>query len=94
MNKADLVNAIAEGADLSKAQADLVLDTVLNNVRDALTQGEVVQLGDLGRLTVTDRPARAGRNPQTGESITIAASRAIHFKPGAPLKRALNPAQE
>jgi DNA-binding protein HU-beta len=90
VKKPDLVSAMAESADITKAQADLALSIILQNVRDALTKGEVVQLGDLGRLVVTDRPARAGRNPQTGESITIAASRAIHFKPSAPLKRAVN----
>ena len=85
MNKSDLVNAIAAGAELSKADAKKALDATLNAIADALKEGDKVALLGFGTFAVTERPARTGINPATKEKIEIAAKKVIKFKAGAEL---------
>lgn len=85
MNKSDLVNAIAAGAELSKADAKKALDATLNAIADALKEGDKVALLGFGTFAVTERPARTGINPATKEKIEIAAKKVIKFKVGAEL---------
>lgn len=85
MNKTELVNAIAAGAELSKADAKKALDATLNAIADALKEGDKVALLGFGTFAVTERPARIGINPATKEKIEIAAKKVIKFKAGAEL---------
>ncbi len=90
MNKSDLVDAVADSAGLSKADAARALDAVVDTVTDALKAGDSVSLVGFGTFTVRDRAARTGRNPRTGETIQIAASKNPAFKAGKALKDAVN----
>ena len=90
MNKNDLVQAVADEANLSKADAARAVDAVLNSVGKALKQGDTVALVGFGTFQVKERAARTGRNPRTGEEITIAASKNPVFKAGKALKDAVN----
>ena len=90
MNKAELVDAIADSADLSKAAASRALDAVINSITDTLKSGDQVSLVGFGTFTVKDRAARTGRNPQTGEPIEIKAAKVPGFKAGKALKDAVN----
>lgn len=90
MNKAELIDKVAEGADISKAAATRALDTVLNSITGALQAGDVVTLVGFGTFQVKDRAARTGRNPRTGEAIQIKASKNPSFKAGKALKDAVN----
>ena len=90
MNKGDLITKIAESADLSKAQATEVLNTVLSSIGDALRDGDKVTLIGFGTFSVSHRDARTGRNPQTGKSIKIAAKNVVKFKPGKELSETVN----
>jgi len=92
MNKTELRDAVAEATDLSAAQADKVLNAVLDSITSALSSGDKVTLPGFGTFETRDRAARQGRNPQTGETIDIAASTAPAFKPGAQLKQAVSKA--
>jgi DNA-binding protein HU-beta len=90
MNKAELIEAVAEAADLNKAAATRAVDAMLTGIADALKKGEQVALVGFGTFEVRERAARAGRNPQTGETINIKASKAPAFKAGKALKDAVN----
>ncbi len=90
MNKAELVAAIAEKTELSKKDSEKALKAFVDVVTEELTKGEKVQLVGFGTFEVTERPARTGRNPQTKEAITIAASKAPKFKAGKALKDVIN----
>lgn len=90
MNKSQLVDKIADGADLSKAAAARALDAFIDAVGDALKQGDQVSLVGFGTFTVRERASRTGRNPQTGESLEIAAAKLPAFKAGKALKEAVN----
>ena len=90
MNKTELVAAIAEQAGIKKADADKALAAFVDVVKDELKKGEKVQLVGFGTFEVAERAAREGRNPQTKETITIAASKAPKFKAGKALKDAVN----
>ena len=90
MNKSDLVDAIAESAGLSKADGGRALDAFVNTVTSALQSGDSVSLVGFGTFAVRDRAARTGRNPRTGETIQIAASKNPAFKAGKALKDAVN----
>lgn len=90
MNKAELIEAVAEKADLSKADATRAVDALLGAVTEALKNGDQVSLVGFGTFEVRERAARNGRNPKTGETIRIAASRAPAFKAGKALKDAVN----
>ena len=90
MNKGDLINKIAEGANISKAQATEALNATLEGISDALKSGEKATLIGFGTFSVSHRPARTGRNPQTGASINIAAKNVVKFKPGSELSDSVN----
>jgi len=90
MNKAELTEAMAEAADISKAAAARALDGMVEAITEALKNGDQVSLIGFGTFSVRDRAARTGRNPQTGAAIQIAASRNPAFKPGKALKDAVN----
>lgn len=89
MNKTDLVNAVAEQAELTKKDATKAVDAVFASLTNALAEGGKVQLIGFGNFEVRERAARKGRNPQTGEEIEIAASKVPAFKPGKALKDAV-----
>ena len=86
MNKSDLVDAVASRADMSKAEAGRAVDAVLGSVGDALGNGDSVSLVGFGTFSVRHRAARMGRNPQTGATMQIAASKVPGFKAGKALK--------
>ena len=90
MNKANLIDAVADSADTSKAAAGRALDAMLRTITKALKDGENVTLVGFGTFSVRKRKARSGRNPRTGEEIKIKASKAPGFKPGKELMDALN----
>ncbi|ANO33937.1 HU family DNA-binding protein [Vibrio breoganii] len=90
MNKTQLIDAIAEKADLSKAQAKAALEATLEGVTDALKEGDQVQLIGFGTFKVSHRNARTGRNPKTGEEIQIAAANVPAFTAGKALKDSVN----
>lgn len=90
MNKSDLIDKIALNTDISKAAAGRALDATIDTITDALKSGEQVALVGFGTFQVKDRAARTGRNPRTGESIQIKASRSPGFKAGKVLKDAVN----
>ena len=90
MNKTELVAAIAEQADLSKKDAEAALKAFTDVVSKSLKKGEKIQLVGFGTFEVTKRSARTGRNPQTGKTMKIAASKAPKFKAGKALKDAVN----
>ena len=90
MNKAELVAAIAEKAEISKKDSEKVLKAFVDVVTEELVKGEKVQLVGFGTFEVSERPAREGRNPQTGETMTIDASKAPKFKAGKALKDVIN----
>ena len=85
MNTSELVNAIAAGANLSKADAKKALDVTLNAISDALKSGDKVALLGFGNFAVTERPARTGINPATKQPIQIEAKKVVKFKAGAEL---------
>ena len=86
MNKAELINAVAAAAEVSKKDAEAVLTATLDAITDALKEGDKVQLVGFGSFEVKSRAARIGRNPKTKESIDIPASKVPVFKPGKALK--------
>lgn len=90
MNKAELIDAVAEGADISKAAATRAVDTFIEQVTQTLKKGDQVTLVGFGTFAVKARAARTGRNPRTGESINIPASNNPTFKAGKALKDAVN----
>ncbi len=90
MNKQDLINKMAEDADISNAAAGKALDAFTDAVTDILGKGEKVELVGFGSFQVVARAARAGRNPRTGETIQIKAANVPKFKPGKKLKDAVN----
>lgn len=90
MNKSELIDVIAESADVSKATAGRVLDAALNAVSDAMKKGDTVTLVGFGSFYVGDRAERDGRNPQTGAAIKIEAAKVPKFRAGKTLKDAVN----
>lgn len=90
MNKAELIDAIAADAGLSKADAKKALDGFVNATTGALKKGDRISLVGFGSFAVSKRAARTGRNPQTGKEIKIAAKNVVRFKAGADLSGKLN----
>ena len=90
MSFEDLKSAVAARAGLSKAQTDQALTAFTEHLKTVLGQGEKVSLPGVGQFEVAERAARQGRNPQTGETIDIPASKAVKFKAGKALKDAVN----
>ena len=90
MNKNDLIAAVADNSGLAKAEAAKSVDAVLDAVSSALSKGDDVRLVGFGTFSVAERKASEGRNPRTGETIQIAASKQPKFKAGKGLKDAVN----
>ncbi len=90
MNKAELIDAMADAADISKAAATRALDGMVDAITGAMKEGDQVSLIGFGTFSVKERAARQGRNPQTGETIQIKASNIPTFKAGKALKDAVN----
>lgn len=90
MNKSELIEAIATSADIPKSTATKVLDAVVDSITGALKAGDSVTLVGFGTFSVKERPARDGRNPQTGATIKIEKANVPGFKPGKVLKDAVN----
>src|SRR5260370_39239506 len=91
MNQSELIEKVAQAAGLNHAVAGHAGKAAVNAILDALLAGEPVRVSGLGIFNVASRPARQGRNPQTGETIEIAASKAVRFNAGKAVKDALNP---
>lgn len=89
MNKTELIKKIAEGANLTQAQAKAALETTTAAIQDALVAGDAVALLGFGTFAVNERPAREGINPATKEKIQIAAKKVVKFKAGAALADAI-----
>ena len=90
MNKSELIEAVAAGADLSKSDAGNAVDAVVESITKALKKGDKVSLVGFGTFSVRKRAARTGRNPKTGETIKIKAGKTPGFKAGKALKDAVN----
>ena len=90
MNKAELIDAIAAEAGLSKADAKKALDGFVNATASALKKGDRISLVGFGSFSISERAARTGRNPQTGKEIKIAAKNVVRFKAGAELSSNVN----
>jgi len=90
VNKSELVDVIAQQADISKAAATRSLDAVIQAVKATLKKGDSVTITGFGTFAVNKRKARTGRNPRTGTAIKIKASKVPKFRPGKALKDALN----
>ena len=90
MNKNDLVSAVADSSGLTKADAGRAVDAVFDSIASALKSGGDVRIVGFGTFSVRERAARSGRNPQTGQTIQIAAAKVPSFKAGKALKEAAN----
>ena len=90
MTKTELINQVAEKSGLTKKDSAVVVEAFQDAVAEALTAGDGLTLTGFGSFVVSERDAREGRNPKTGEKMAIAASKSVKFKPGKLLKDALN----
>ncbi|MGH7812946.1 MAG: HU family DNA-binding protein [Candidatus Binataceae bacterium] len=90
MTKAELIEALSNQLPINKADAEHAINILLGDIIAALQKGERVNISGFGTFAVSERKARTGRNPKTGETIEIAASRSAKFKPGKQLKDSLN----
>ncbi|MGE4404307.1 HU family DNA-binding protein [Pseudomonas sp.] len=90
MNNSDLADTIAASADVSKGDARKIVDAVFGAIADAAAKGEEVSLNGFGKFKVKDSPEREGRNPATGEAMTIKASKKLTFTPAKAVKDKLN----
>ena len=90
MTKADLIESVAAKLDLPKGQAERAVNIVFDDIGGALRNGDKVNISGFGTVAVSTRKARTGRNPKTGESIQIAASKSAKFKAGKTFKDTLN----
>ena len=90
MNKAELVEAIANETGLSKSKSGEVVNTIVKTITESLAKGEKVSLTGFGTWSTNTRPERKGRNPKTGEEITIASKTVAKFKPGSELTKTVN----
>jgi DNA-binding protein HU-beta len=90
MNKADFIGAVADASELSKADAGRAVDAVIEVVKKTLKKGDTISIVGFGTFVVRTRAARTGRNPRSGETINIAASKNPSFKAGKALKDAVN----
>src|SRR6266852_8350586 len=91
MNQSELIEKVVQATELNQAAAGQAVKAVVNAILDGLVAGETVRVSGLGIFNVAARPAREGRNPRTGETIEIAASKAVRFHAGKAVKDALNP---
>ncbi len=89
MRKQDLVRAVAEATETSESSSTKAVNAVFNAIQEALSNGDEVTVSGFGSFKVVERAARQGRNPQTGEEMTIRARKSPVFRPGTQLKRAV-----
>lgn len=90
MNKKEIIETVADMYEMSKSEVKNILDATLDTMKDALEDGQKVELFGFGNFTIVERAARKGRNPATGDAIDIAASKAVKFKPSKNLKDLIN----
>ena len=90
MNKADVISRVADRTGLSRDKTENAVNAMLSTIGEALSRGEVVRISGFGRFSVRTRPAHTGRNPGTGETIPVNASKTPLFKAGKRLKDAVN----
>jgi nucleoid DNA-binding protein len=90
MNKGDLINKVAEESNITKAQATTAVNAMFSAIGSALKGNDKATIIGFGTFSVTRREARSGRNPRTGETITIAAKNVVKFKPGKDLMDSVN----
>jgi integration host factor subunit beta len=90
MTKAELVDGVAKNSGLSKKDAEVIVQTVLESIIDSLKGGEKVELRGFGSFRLRDRASRQGRNPKTGEKVFVPAKKVPYFKPGKELKELIN----
>ena len=90
MTKTDLIDSVASKAELPKQRAEEIVNSVFDDIIAALKNGDKVNISGFGTFSVSNRKARTGRNPKTGETIQIASSRAAKFKAGKTLKESLS----
>jgi integration host factor subunit beta len=93
MTKAELVEDVARAAELTKKDAERLVEIVFESIIDTLNQGEKIELRGFGSFRVRERGARRGRNPKTGDPVNIPAKRVPYFKPGKELKELINEGQ-
>jgi len=90
MTKAELVDGVAKNSGLSKKDAEVIVQTVLESIIESLRGGEKVELRGFGSFRLRDRASRQGRNPKTGEKVFVPAKKVPYFKPGKELKELIN----
>ncbi|CAN5464497.1 integration host factor subunit beta [soil metagenome] len=90
MTKADLVESIAKEAEMTKKDAEQLVEIIFDSIVGTLNKGEKIELRGFGSFRVRERNARKGRNPKTGEPVSIPAKRVAYFKPGKDLKELIN----
>jgi integration host factor subunit beta len=90
MTKAQLIDEVARVADLSRKHAELIVDIFFQSIVNALERGEKIELRGFGSFRIRKRNARQGRNPKTGDQVSVPAKRIPYFKPGRELKELLN----
>jgi len=92
MTKADLVEKVANEADMTKKDAEQLVEIIFDSITETLNRGEKIELRGFGSFRVRERNSRKGRNPKTGSSVDIPAKRVAYFKPGKELKELINQA--
>jgi len=90
MTKADLVERVAREADMTKKDAEQLVEIIFDSITETLNKGEKIELRGFGSFRVRERNSRKGRNPKTGDSVAIPAKRVAYFKPGKELKELIN----
>lgn len=90
MTKADLVETVAKEAEMTKKDAEQLVEIIFDSIVGTLNKGEKIELRGFGSFRVRERDARKGRNPKTGEAVNIPAKRVAYFKPGKDLKELIN----
>lgn len=90
MTKAELVEEVSQGAELTKKEAEVIVQTVLDSIVGSLKAGEKVELRGFGSFRLRERASRQGRNPKTGEAVFVPAKKVPYFKPGKDLRELIN----
>jgi integration host factor subunit beta len=90
MTKAELVEEVAKESDLTKKDAEVIVQTVLDSITDALQRGDGIELRGFGSFRIRTRSPRQGRNPKTGSDVSVPAKKVPHFKPGKELRDLVN----
>jgi integration host factor subunit beta len=90
MTKAELVEEVAAQADLTKKDAEVIVQTVLDSITDSLQKGEKIELRGFGSFRIRNRSSRQGRNPKTGSGVSVPAKKVPYFKPGKDIKDLIN----